>query len=647
MNVHFEWEYLKKAWNLFVTTGEINSTVIRPVVADSWKRCKKSGKNPYLYKVQRMEPAQLKKELSDNRQLIKTSLPVMKNLLRFVEGSGFLISLASSKGMILDILGDNRVIKKSRVQRGDIWTEKSMGTNSVGLCLITKKPIQIMGAEHYIQICNTWTSSSAPIFNEDQKLIGVLTMTGEWNKVHLHTLGMVVAGVNAIENSLIMRKYINEVIVSDAYKTAVMESIDEGILALNSDMTISHVNNAAKNILKIVEPTEKIVGQPIKQILGKEHPLISEIERCIKHNHKEIFLKDKGNYTVTSKLIKDQNTNIIGLVLILREMKMVKKMVNRMVGARASFTFNDLIGNSDLFLSAIDLAKTAAKSPSNVLVLGESGTGKEMFAQAIHNLSDRSSGPFLAINCAALPRTLIESELFGYAEGAFTGAKKGGNPGKFELADDGTLFLDEIGEMPLEVQAVLLRVLQENAIIRIGGKEVIPINVRVIAATNKDPLEQIKNGHFREDLFYRLNVLSIYIPPLRDRPNDLPTLAKHFLTKLNQKLNKNVTHISPEVVEVLKNHNWPGNIRELQNILERAVNVAKSDTIKISDLPDYILGSEQNTTKPAIMPLEKYEKQLIISLMQENKGNRTKVAKTLGISRTTLYRKLNDYKISF
>ncbi|MCG9969156.1 sigma 54-interacting transcriptional regulator [Pelotomaculum terephthalicicum JT] len=646
MEVQFKWECLKKAWNLFVTTGDINSTVIRPVVADSWRRCKGSGRNPYLYKVQSMEPAQIKKELSDNRQLIEISLPVMKNLLSFVEGSGFLISLASSKGMILDLLGDNRVIKKSRVQRGDLWTEETMGTNSVGLCLTTKKPIQIMGSEHFIQICNTWTSSSAPIFNEDQKLIGVLTMTGEWNKVHLHTLGMVVAGVNAIENSLKMKKMYNEVIVSDAYKTAVMESIDEGILALNSDMTISHTNNAAKNILKIMEPTEKIVGQSIKQVIGMDHPLISEIERCLKHYHKEIFLKDKGNFTVSSKLIKDQYANIIGLVLILREMKMVKKMVNRMVGARASFTFNDLVGNNDLFLSAIDLAKTASKSPSNVLVLGESGTGKEMFAQAIHNLSNRSSGPFLAINCAALPRTLIESELFGYAEGAFTGAKKGGNPGKFELADEGTLFLDEIGEMPLEVQAILLRVLQENSIIRIGGKEVIPINARVIAATNKDPVEQIKNGHFREDLFYRLNVLSICIPPLRDRPNDIPTLAKHFLNKLNLKLNKNVIHISPEVLEVLKNHHWPGNIRELQNILERAVNVANNDTIELSDLPDYILGSEQNAMKHAVMPLEKYEKQLIISLMEENKGNRTKVAKTLGISRTTLYRKLYDYKIS-
>lgn len=646
MEIQLKWESLEKAWNLFVTTGSINSAVVRPVIAESWKRIKGSGRNPYLYKFQCLESTQIQNELSYNRQLIETSLPVMKNLLSFVEGSGFLISLTSNKGMILDLLGDNGLIKRSGIHRGDLWTEESVGTNAIGLCLITKEPIQVMGSEHYIQLTNTWTCSSAPIFNENQNLIGVLTMTGEWNKVHLHTLGMVVAGVNAIENNLRMQRSYNEVIVSDAYKTAIMESIDEGILALNRDMTISHINNSAKKILRITEPAEKTNAHPIDKVIGANHPLIAEIEKCFKYSNKETFLIDKGSFTVCSKLIKNQNSKIIGLVLVLREMKMVKNLVNRMVGARASFTFDDLIGNNDQFVSAVKFAKTASKSPSTVLLLGESGTGKEIFAQAIHNLSNRKFGPFLAINCAALPRTLIESELFGYAEGSFTGAKKGGNPGKFELADGGTLFLDEIGEMPLEVQAILLRVLQENSIVRIGGKEVIPINVRVIAATNRNLVEAIKDGNFRGDLFYRLNVLSISIPSLRERPDDISELAKHFLLKLNPRLNKNVIHINPKVLELFKNHHWPGNIRELQNVLERAVNVASSDSIEPSDLPDFILGSEQNTIKHAAMPLEKYEKQLIVSLMEEKKGNRTKVAQALGISRTTLYRKLFEYKIS-
>lgn len=646
MEIRLRLESLEKAWNLFVTTDTINSTVIRPVIAESWQRSKQRGKNPYLYNVQRMDSEQIKKELSRNHQLIATSLPVMKNLMSFVEGSGFLISLSNDKGMILDLVGDHQIIKKAGVHRGDLWTEESVGTNAIGLCLITKKPIQVFGAEHYVQPTNHWTCSSAPIFDDKQNLIGVLTMTGEWNKVHLHTLGMVVAGVNAIENNLRIQKSYNEVMVSDAYKTAIMESIDEGILALNSDRTISHINNTAKRILRIAAPVEKIVNRPISQIIGPDHLLLTEIEKCFRKSDNETFLIDKGSFTVCSKLIKNKTENVIGLVLVLREMKMVKNLVTRMVGARASFTFDDLIGSNSLFVSAVKLAHTASKSPSNVLLLGESGTGKEMFAQAIHNFSDRKLGPFLAINCAALPRTLIESELFGYAEGAFTGAKKGGNPGKFELADGGTLFLDEIGEMPLEVQAILLRVLQENSIIRIGGKEVIPINVRVIAATNKNLAEEIKKGNFRGDLFYRLNVLSINIPSLRNRPGDLPLLAKHFLYKLNQRLNKNVTEISPEVLEIFKNHQWPGNIRELQNVLERAVNVATGNTIEPSDLPDFMFGSEQNLTKHTIMPLEKYEKQLILSLMEENKGNRTKVAQALGISRTTLYRKMYEYKIS-
>jgi len=646
MEIRLRLEILEKAWNLFVTTDTINSNVIRPVIAESWKRSKQRGKNPYLYNVQRMDSEQVRKQIISNYQLIATSVPVMKNLMNFVEGSGFLISLASNKGMILDVVGDHQIIKKSGIHKGDLWTEESIGTNSIGLCLITKEPIQVFGAEHYVQPNYRWTCSSAPIFDEEKNLIGILTMTGEWNKVHLHTLGMTVAGVNAIENNLRMQKSYNQVIVSDAYKTAIMESIEEGILALNSDRTISHINNTAKRILKLNEPIEKIIARPLDELIDANHALIPEVERCFKKTNRDTFFIDKGSFTVCPKLIKNHASNVIGLVLVLRELKMVKNLVNRMVGANASFTFDDLIGSNSLFISAIKLAHTASKSPSNVLLLGESGTGKEIFAQAIHNLSSRKSGPFLAINCAALPRTLIESELFGYAEGSFTGAKKGGNPGKFELADGGTLFLDEIGEMPLEVQAILLRVLQENAIIRIGGKEVIRTNARVIAATNKNLAEEINKGNFRGDLFYRLNVLSINIPSLRNRPEDISLLAKHFLSKLNERLNKNVTDISSEVLEILYHHHWPGNIRELQNVLERALNVSTGNTIVPSDLPDFMFESEQNMKKQTIMPLEKYEKQLILSLMEEKKGNRTKVAQALGISRTTLYRKIDEYKIS-
>jgi transcriptional regulator with PAS, ATPase and Fis domain len=390
-----------------------------------------------------------------------------------------------------------------------------------------------------------------------------------------------------------------------------------------------------------------VISQPINKILGANHPLTRKIEKCFQQmiDDEMLFLEEE-DFVVNHRLIYSSSQKIVGLVLILRGSSKMKKLVNSFVGPRATYTFANLIGKNSKFLSSVNLAKAAAHSISNVLLVGESGTGKEIFAHSIHNASNRKSGPFLAINCAALPRNLVESELFGYAEGAFTGAKKGGNPGKFELADGGTLFLDEIGELPLEFQAILLRVLQEKLITRIGGKKLIPVDVRIIAATNKNLEEEIKKANFRQDLYYRINVLTINIPPLRERPEDIIILANHFLNKLNLRLDKKVKHIDKEVIELFTKYHWPGNARELQNILERSLNIATSDHISTAVLPEKIISLKQEKSNTGLVPLEKYEKELILTLLNENKGNRTKVAQKMGISRTSLYRKLNKYKIS-
>lgn len=643
-------ENLKMAWKEFVNHGKIDSK-IRPVIAESWMKCRAINIDPLIFRIQRMDPKTIEKELYEQRHLIETSVSIMKNLFDFVQGTSFLISLANSKGMILEIVGEENIVKKAGIHVGDIWSEESVGTNSIGLSIIHRKPFQVFASEHFLKSSHEWTCSSAPIFNGDNNLIGVLTMTGECNKVHLHTLGMVVAGVNAIENSLRMQKSIKQIAISDAYKSAIMESIDEGIIALNTNRTVNHINSTARRILKIDSPASEIIGRPLPQTIGSKHSLSKKIDKCFTMPDDETFFIDEGSFTVTHRRIYSMDSVVIGLVLVLREMKMMKNLVNRMVGARASYTFNDLIGKNEGFLESITLAKAAADSVSNVLLLGESGTGKELFAQAIHNASPRRSGPFLAINCAALPRGLIESELFGYAEGAFTGAKKGGNPGKFELADGGTLFLDEIGEMPLELQSILLRVLQENSIVRIGGKEIIQVDVRIIAATNKDLLEETKMGNFRRDLYYRLNVLTINIPPLRERKEDISVLAVHFLNLLNQRLNKNVKFISREVFDLLTSYHWPGNIRELQNVMERAINITLGSTISPSSLPKNISSPNKNNLNNlnnnlSETPLKEYEKQLIVSLLEKHNGNRAKVAKILGVSRTTLYRKIDEYNIN-
>lgn len=648
LNVETRRDDLRKAWHKFVTSGQIEPS-IRPIIAESWLRCRTSGMSPGKRMHNRAPLDLIEKEIEANQNLIATCVPSMQELNDFVRGSGFLISLSSSQGMILHLEG-NDVDKKAGLHIGDLWTEKYTGTNAIDLCLRHKKPVQVFAHEHYLASAAYWTSSSAPVFNENNELLGVLSITGEYDKVHAHTLGMVVAAVNAIQNSLKMQNSLAAVVISDTYKTAIMESIDEGILALNNDQTISHININAKKILKIAEPSELILGRPLNEVLAPEHPLLDKIAKYfhpgqINKPVEEPFLVDQGSFTVTAKLILSPSYQITGLVLVLREITLVKTLVNKMVGARASFSFDDLVGSNQIFLEAINLAKMAAASESNVLLTGESGTGKELFAQAIHNLSSRRNGPFLAVNCAALPRSLIESELFGYAEGAFTGAKKGGNPGKFELAEGGTMFLDEIGEMPLEIQATLLRVLQESNLVRIGGKEVIPVNVRIIAATNKNLEKEIKLSNFRNDLFYRLNVMGISIPPLRARSDDIPLLTRYFVSKFNLRLKKEVKEISPEVIEIFKQYNWPGNVRELQNIIERAINIANGGVISPHNLPGSLRASRRDSRHIPAMSVRQYEKELIIRLLREYKDNRTAVARAMGISRTSLYRKLQNYRI--
>ncbi|SDD49142.1 sigma-54 interaction domain-containing protein [Sporomusa acidovorans] len=318
----------------------------------------------------------------------------------------------------------------------------------------------------------------------------------------------------------------------------------------------------------------------------------------------------------------------------------------------ARYTFDDIIGESDSIRRCKNMARYIAQNISSVLIHGETGTGKELFAQAIHNVSDRRDQPFVAINCSALPASLIEGNLFGYVEGSFTGAKKGGSPGIFEGANHGTVFLDEISEMNLDLQVKLLRVIQEREVTRIGSTKSIPIDVRIICATNKNLRRLIEEKTFREDLFYRINVVELRIPPLRDRAKDVILLAKYFMKKYNQVLGKYIAKISPEVADIFCCYRWPGNVRELQNCIESALNMARvgDKALTVSLLPSQF-HSTQYFTNPTTakradvnlrIALRNAEKQIITGVLQEENGNRTQAAKRLGVSITTLWRRMKD-----
>jgi transcriptional regulator with PAS, ATPase and Fis domain len=313
------------------------------------------------------------------------------------------------------------------------------------------------------------------------------------------------------------------------------------------------------------------------------------------------------------------------------------------------YTFDKIIGKADNFVKIIKYAKKIADSKSTILLLGESGTGKEMFAQSIHNYSSRIDKAFIALNCGAIPNQLIESELFGYEDGAYTGAKKGGNVGKFELSNGGTIMLDEIGEMPLDMQIKLLRVLQEGVITRIGSQQSISVDVRVIAATNKDLKKEVALGRFRKDLFYRLNVLPLYLPPLRQRKEDIPLLIKYFMKNISKNLEKNEVEISKENLERLMNYNWPGNIRELENVVELIINTEsipvdyfkQEEYDPVFDMSDDSLDVDSGMN----MDMDSMEKKHVIKVLEKYQGNISHSAKALGIRRNTLYNKIKKYDI--
>lgn len=307
------------------------------------------------------------------------------------------------------------------------------------------------------------------------------------------------------------------------------------------------------------------------------------------------------------------------------------------------------VGKSPKMQEALRIGRKVAKSDSTVFLRGESGTGKEIMAKMIHNLSDRHDKLMISINCAAIPENLVESELFGYEEGAFTGAKKHGSIGKFELADKSTIFLDEIGDMPLHVQTKLLRVLQEKQVERIGGRKPIPIDIRVICATNKNIEQMVAEGTFREDLYYRLNIIPIELPPLRMRKEDLPPLIDYYIAYYNQKLGKNITGISPQALQTLMSYDWPGNVRELKNIVEYLANIVEDSVVELSDLPDHIvLRSGEGFSNWSLEEiLGDYEKKVLSSLIKPSATLEEKnaLAETLQISRATLYRKLKKYNL--
>lgn len=460
---------------------------------------------------------------------------------------------------------------------------------------------------------------------------------------------------NFISTRLETHVKLQEVHLKNDHMKQITETVSAGSLSVDKFGTIMLINEVGADMLGLT--AEEVIGMPISEVLDNQAFSLHVLKTGKPIIDKEIKIKiNKGQYyfRLSSVPLFDHLDEPIGIVYHFKD---IRKEVEIVVNTKSFFHFDDIIYQCEEMDNLINLAQKAAMQDSSILIEGESGTGKELIAQSIHNYSSRSKKPFVVIDCSAIPRNLVESELFGYEDGSFTGSRKGGRMGKFERANGGTVFLDEIGEMPLEIQSKLLRVIQSRSITRVGGHEPIPINIRIIAATNRNLAQEVSEGSFRNDLYYRLNVINLFVPAIRNRKGDLPLLVQKLMKKTAKREKREVPYLANRIMEVLENYAWPGNIRELENTMERAVILANGE-IDFQHLPKRLLeiqnisphSTPAQTDSFADQPTSQkpknvLEQQLIIIALKESKGNKSKAAKKLGIARSTLYEKMYQYQL--
>ena len=653
-----QFQTLTEYRRLFFETGKIHEHV-RPFVAESWLRSVTYGVNPDP--AQRTTVAQeflpdneMKELLNNNKQLLDVAYPIMSRALEYIEGTQYALTLHDRDSRLICHMfaGDNPGFYSSSMgfNIGAPWDEKTVGTCAPFLCISLDRDVQLVGPEHFSsKLCNL-TCSSSPIHNKNGDLVACLNIFGDYKKTTAHTLAFLKEVALLIESELELRE--NSFLVRKVFNL-----MSDGLIVLNKHFQVIQVSLKAAAILQV--PQKSIYSLDFREVFRKEDFETRLLTETLPFSYSEYELTIAGkeiicNVTITPMLEGGKHD---GAIITLREIHQINKTVNRISGNHASYCFDDIISQDTSITALKKMLKNVCSTDHCILLEGESGTGKELFAHALHSESNRRAGPFITINCGSLPRTLVESELFGYEKGAFTGARSEGSPGKFELADGGTLFLDEIGELPLEIQASLLRVLDNHRIRRIGAKVEKELNVRVVAATNRNLYQEVKNGNFRSDLYFRISVLKYDIPPLRERGNDVLLLAERFLGQMNKTNAQGDKTFSEELRTTLKEYTWPGNIRELHNVVARSFYASTDNIITPKELPKYILDEVWKSpsskghnmdwapSSSANSSLKAFERQKIIEALSQCNGNAVEAGRLLGFSRSTIYRRMKEYHI--
>jgi sigma-54 dependent transcriptional regulator, acetoin dehydrogenase operon transcriptional activator AcoR len=633
---------IRQGWEGFIENGTI-SKALRGVVVASWRRSQRHGIPVERNEAPLAPEAELTQRRSAHAALLEAAQPALNQARLFLVEANSMIILTDSSGLVLETAGDPRTIDFGQVihlEQGGRWKEADIGTNAIGTAIAETRPVQIHGLEHFCSEVKRWTCAATPIWHPtDGELLGVVDISGPMRAFNPQSLAFAVALGRQIEGTL-------------------AQSIEYDHERLLRYFMMKRSLWANVDILAIDQRGRIVFGpECLLQNLEREQPgLISN--GCIS------FLKNMqpAAWPVRlNELLPNTSTELVvdhdrqlGAILVLQKGRRRSPSVLPRVVTERLLQFEEILGESAVMQKARERARKMAMAGAPILIEGETGVGKELFARAIYGAIRPACGPFVPVNCGGMPRDLVGSEIFGYAKGAFTGAKEQGHAGKIEAADGGVLCLDEIGEMPLDLQPFLLRVLEDGVVYRLGTNEGRVVHIRLVAMTHRDLLAEVNAGHFRRDLYYRIASMRLLIPPLRERGDDVVFLAHHFASLAAAGLNRPVPRFDDKVLDLFRAYSWPGNVRELRNVIENMILLGDSSELQVEDVPMEVrrqvnppvaaLASEPSSS--ASPKLKQNERAAIESALAKTGGKLTAAAKLLGIARATLYRKLAQHGIA-
>jgi len=636
---HLDQETMTRIWAEYVYEDKVDQR-IQPAILEGWKKCKIAGVDPNEDgSGTRVDDAIFQSILEENKVLLEVAGPIMQSVFEVMKQSRFTLVLTDSVGYILELIGNEDAVSVNQqfnYVKGCLWDTISVGANAIGLALDNDSVIQMSGPEHYCRSHHNGACTAAPIHDPDGKIIGCLNLSGPRAIEHPHTLGLVLVAVQGIEGKLVLRK-------TTELMRASLEDSRDCIILLNKDLNPIWANSEAKKWFLVSE--EELIQMDFRQVLPDldwEAAFWRQNGRY-SSNDVRVTAKDK-TWHCGAEIYPLMDLGETVLNVTLKPQHHLIATVNKLSRNRAVYTFDDVFAEDPGMKRVLSLAEKYAKYDGTILIEGENGTGKELLAQAIHNASKRSGGPFVSVNCSSVPRDMLESSLFGYEAGTLQDASEEGNPGWFELANHGTLFLDEITGLPMEFQRKLVRAIETGRIMRIGGKEEIELDIRTIVSTSHNLEADVANQTFSLELFYRINILRLSVPPLRERKQDVICCTRRFIERLNA-LHPETPHCcSQEFLDGLLRYAWPGNVRELQNSIERTF-YSSSERILGEDSLCFVYGGSLERPRDPALEEDAKESGRIRATLAICDGDVEETAERLGMSRATLYRRFKKYGI--